>query len=381
MSEHRDETPAMADRSDEGNGDPAAGPRTRAKRPLEVAMLLAESGFVALVLVEVLLRLTTSVAPPMEPRRFALVAPDGAAAPVRAVPVVDHGLPPGATLRFLYDAAGAPEHPYLVTDGAWQHLDAPLNPRGLRGPLPEQPKTRPRLACVGDSFTFGDGVPAADSWVARLRAAEPGLEVLNYGVPGFDVRDVADQIEARVLADTPDRILYAMTLNDVPVTGDADQTASAQRAQEEFRRSLAGPRGLARFSRLADLVQRRARGAAIDADYEAVIRASFDPAGPGWSALCDELDRLVELADRADAELVVALFPMMVALDGAYPFEEQHARVSSACAARGIRLVDLLPAFRGEAAGELWVHPTDQHPNPRGHELAAAALAEVVGEG
>ena len=357
--------------------DSAAAPTARRRKGLaQVLLLVAESGFVALILVEVLLRLTTQSVPALEPRRFALVDAHGVATPVRQMPVVDHALPPGATLRLSYDAAGAPDHPYLVTEGAWQHLDAPLNARGFRGPLPEEPKRRPRVACVGDSFTFGDGVLAADGFVSRLRTARPELEVLNYGVPGLDLAQVADQLEARVLADAPDRVLYAMTLNDVPagaLEGQAERVADAELA---FRRSLDEPRGLARFSSLAALVQRRARLDSTGASYEEVVRTSFE--GAGWEALLLQLERLDRDVRAAGADLTVVLFPLLVRLDGDYPFEALHERIAEACAARGIEHLDLLPAFRGERASELWVHPTDQHPNPRGHALAAEAIEPLL---
>jgi lysophospholipase L1-like esterase len=334
-------------------------------------------------LVEVLLRLAGSAAPPpLEPRRFALVDAAGVVEPIPAIPIVDLGLPPDRTLRFLYDASGAPEHPYLITEGAWQHLDAPLNAHGLRGPLPAaEPGTRERIACIGDSFTFGDGVPEADAFVTLLGADEPGLELLNYGVPGFDITQVADQVEARVLADGPDRLVYAMTLNDAPTAGDAALAAQAAQAQADFQRSLDGPRGLARSSRLADLIQRRVRSARAGAEYHAVVRDSFAEDGPGWAGLVDELERLEGLARGAGAELTVVLFPLLVSLDGDYPFAAEHARIGAACRAAGIDFLDLLPAYRGQDSRSLWVHPTDQHPNPRGHALAAEAIAAHLGTG
>jgi len=343
-------------------------------------MLLAESAFAALVLLELLLRLVSTTPEPLEVRRFALVDVTGQAVPVLRVPVVDHGLPPDATLRFEYDADGAPDHPYLVTDGPWQHVDAPINARGMRGPLPLDPKPagRTRVACVGDSFTFGDGVLEADSWVARIAAAEPGLELLNYGVPGLDARQVVDSVEARALADAPDRVVYAMTLNDVPVGEDPELKLLVQSTQDRFVAGLAGPQGLARFSALAALVQARVRQARLGDEYAQVIATCFAPGGQGWANLCAELDRLAALCATADAELTVVLFPLINDLDGGYPFADEHAQVAAACAERGLDFLDLLPAYRGQRASELWVHPTDQHPNHLGHAIAAEAIGAYL---
>ena len=41
------------------------------------------------------------------------------------------------------------------------------------------------------------------------------------------------------------------------------------------------------------------------------------------------------------------------------------------CETERIEVVDLLPAFRGRHDRDLWVHPSDRHPNPAGHAIAA----------
>ena len=43
-------------------------------------------------------------------------------------------------------------------------------------------------------------------------------------------------------------------------------------------------------------------------------------------------------------------------------------------------MVDLLPAFAGHDGPELWVHPTNQHPNEAGHAIAGRALFEFLDE-
>ena len=45
--------------------------------------------------------------------------------------------------------------------------------------------SRVRVAAFGDSFTHGDEVAQQDTWQAALERADPELEVLNFGVPGY----------------------------------------------------------------------------------------------------------------------------------------------------------------------------------------------------
>jgi hypothetical protein len=43
-----------------------------------------------------------------------------------------------------------------------------------------------------------------------------------------------------------------------------------------------------------------------------------------------------------------------------------------------IPYMDLLDRFKGERYIDLWVHPSDQHPNHREHAIAAAAMADFL---
>ena len=57
-----------------------------------------------------------------------------------------------------------------------------------------------RVAAFGCSFTYGSEVAGADAWAARLDAARPDLEVLNFGVPGYGLDQALlryDRIAAR----------------------------------------------------------------------------------------------------------------------------------------------------------------------------------------
>ncbi|ARN74312.1 SGNH/GDSL hydrolase family protein [Oceanicoccus sagamiensis] len=61
---------------------------------------------------------------------------------------------------------------------------------GFRNGMDEQAflphkKTRPRVALVGDSFTFGFGVNDEETFHAQLSLADPDREYINLSVPGY----------------------------------------------------------------------------------------------------------------------------------------------------------------------------------------------------
>jgi hypothetical protein len=63
------------------------------------------------------------------------------------------------------------------------------NSVGMRATREYAPRPAPgivRVGAFGDSFTHGSGVPTGFTWEERLESSTPGLEVLNFGIPGSD---------------------------------------------------------------------------------------------------------------------------------------------------------------------------------------------------
>ena len=95
------------------------------------------------------------------------------------------------------------------------------NSYGIRGPefSFDKPPGRLRLAAVGDSFTFGQGVEEEEAYVAvageALRAAQVPAEVLNFGVPGHATPQSLALVKRRVVPVQPDVVLVGVFPNDL----------------------------------------------------------------------------------------------------------------------------------------------------------------------
>lgn len=89
------------------------------------------------------------------------------------------------------------------------------NRQGLRddheiGP----PSWRYRVATYGDSETFGWAVPLEDTFQRQMQALDSRVEVLNFGVPGYNVTNVRDHLERTVPHFEPDLVIYLVNKND-----------------------------------------------------------------------------------------------------------------------------------------------------------------------
>ena len=97
------------------------------------------------------------------------------------------------------------------------------NDRGMRGPgdyAYEKKEGVTRIAVMGDSFTFGVGVRAEETFSARLQRrleeAQPGrYEVLNFGVSSFSPVLEYIYLKKEVAQYRPDRLILALDLCDV----------------------------------------------------------------------------------------------------------------------------------------------------------------------
>lgn len=150
------------------------------------------------------------------------------------------GLAEGVVRRDNHRSAQVPAivqyHPdpalqYVLTPGATgssdMMLDMPdasvvISSQGLRDrerAIPRPPDTV-RMVVIGDSFTFGWGVDLQDvyiSWLERLLdAATPHtVEVVNMGVPGYNLVQEVALLEASGLAFEPQVVMVGYVSNDL----------------------------------------------------------------------------------------------------------------------------------------------------------------------
>jgi lysophospholipase L1-like esterase len=105
-----------------------------------------------------------------------------------------------------------------------------LNSDGFRGDEFAKPRGRAlRIACVGDSWTFGMNVNQDRSYPSRLLAHLRGspiandVEVLNFGVLGYSSFQGRELLRSRVLAYHPDVVAIGFGMNDSEVAGYRDR--------------------------------------------------------------------------------------------------------------------------------------------------------------
>ena len=278
---------------------------------------------------------------------------------------------------------------------------------GLRDeemPLAKPPGTV-RIAAIGDSLTHGSGGPRENSYPEQLedlleaRATGTRFEVLNFGVPGYDIGQVVERLRVRALPFQPDVLLYGYALND-PQAFSIEAEALRTLRDEMARGAEADAHGaLGRWlahSRLYQLARqqslRRRTLAALraqmpnDPAYEAArsgdrvryFRALHTEA-ESRARLERGFDDLAALAREHRLPVLVAIFPLFGRDGGTGPeaLADVHAVVAEAAARRGFAVLDLLPVFGAATRAFGTDMKLDfMHPDALGNRVAATAILE-----
>jgi lysophospholipase L1-like esterase len=275
--------------------------------------------------------------------------------------------------------------------GAQLDVRMHINAQGWRGPEadPERDPGRLRIACAGDSFTFGTGVQDDETLPAQLAAelagrAQVGLEVFNWGVEAYDTSQEAELLAQRIPRWLPDVVVLTYFLNDA-VHPDAPVPPPPPLLKRVVLSQCGSdPSPVAAWLRahswVAQWTAQRLVFALTRGRQALAEDALYDESNPGWTKAREGLRRVRDLCRAHDCRLLVVLYPRLSRLDGALVGDAAYARVAEFCRAEEIEVFDLSPAFADLAVEEFHVHPLDPHPDARGHAVAARALALRIDE-
>lgn len=284
---------------------------------------------------------------------------------------------PGSTQEVLYR-----ERPGAVPRSVAMHV----NDQGFRGELWSSPKPEGvfRIACLGDSHTFGFGVADHETWPVVLEeflgeSGSPGdlprVEVLNAGVGGYDTLQEALFLERSVLAFEPDLVLLQYYLNDTAARGLPDTT----KPKDRILRWTSPKRGgsiawIREHSRFADLVfdgLYRRHGLSV---YAEMREDSYAQEHPGWQRVQQGIRRMRRRLDREGIRFGVVLFPFLVRDGDQFTSHRAFRTVERFLERESVPCLDLESAFDGVPGDALRNSAHDFHANGTAYRLAGRGV-------
>jgi hypothetical protein len=271
----------------------------------------------------------------------------------------------------------------------WTSEHVHLNTSGFREREYELTKSRGsyRIAVIGDSYTFGQGIEKAERFSdlleLDLNRERRQIEVLNFGRPGYNTIDEIAVLRETVLKAHPDFVLLQWTVNDV--AGRMLQPPPMRLVPSSTLEPL-----LLRYSALFYLISMQWQSfqyswGLTEPDESFYRRLFGDPNSPRAQAYREDLITFIEVSERAGVPLAILLFP---APDGdhggyteiSYPVGFLHERVLEICAQRQIPCIDLranlAPYTRRNDFRRMYVNRFDWHPSALANRIAADVLLE-----
>ncbi len=266
-----------------------------------------------------------------------------------------------------------------------------INDLGLRE-RPEMIDAKPpgqrRIVCIGDSFTFGWGVPEELCWVRLLendlRTAQLDVRTVNCGAAGaLCVDEYEWGLRHRFGKLQPDAVIVTICLNDlIPSSGLFVQGPTPRTGMHTMDLLLrAVGRSPLELDPKIDYVQ-----LLLDLPEDAGTRSQLygddKPFAAMWSQGTPQRSLVAMKAwcDEREIPLMIVLWPFLQGLgpDSHYPFAKLHQMVGKFCSDNNLPFLDVLPALAGNEPEKLWVTPADMHANPTAQRLATTLIAPFV---
>jgi hypothetical protein len=236
-----------------------------------------------------------------------------------------------------------------------------------------------RVAVMGDSFTFGNGIPEEARFSNRVGEAVRGrgIEVLNFGFPGHNWDDHVKTLERRILRLRPAFVLLQWGINDVELDRDVNRRPAIPSLLPHAPLHGWLSDNSAFYTIMNAQWNRFQVRRQVGESYTGYLtRLYSDPNSEGAVHAEAQMRRFVELCRKRGAGVGILLFPDAAeSLGDGYPFRFLHDRLLEDCKKEGIECVDLLPRLaQVEDRFTLWASPLDAHPSSLANQIAAEEI-------
>jgi lysophospholipase L1-like esterase len=292
---------------------------------------------------------------------------------------------PNTLFRFVYAS-----NPRKYFDSA-NAVYARINNLGLRGEdiSLEKPQNTYRILGVGDSVTFGEGVNDKDTYLVKLNNyltktyKRKSFQMINCGISGYNTKDEVIYLKNRWVGLQPDYAIIMFTMSDgysddvfadsalgPLATGLMNGTTQLPEGEREFKSKF--------LSWVINTINRKRTSDRLIDIYLSQYSKNPMLEGYNWENTKYYFALAHEILNDINCKMVIVIFPELFRINDNYPFKEIHEKIKAESKRQGIPVLDLLPAFQRYKTNELWVHPTDHHPNELAHEVMAQEILNFL---
>jgi lysophospholipase L1-like esterase len=279
-------------------------------------------------------------------------------------------------------------------DNAWYRINAD----GIRDR--EYTLAKPagtfRIAAVGDSCTFGLGLELEDTWPKQLerelQRSNARVEVINFGVMGYNTPQEAERIQDKVLKYSPDLIIIGYSLNDIGVLSRQRTLLATYKGYDSF--LTTGNRfvdGLLPHAKTYMLIKNRLFLKKTHADtnpkyskdglkyiqrgYNRYFFDAYEEA-ENWNILVKAFAKIRDLTQPKIPVLLV-IHSELQEMDP-YLFRDIHEIVKKLSLDHGFLVLDPLDEILAHKVRDLRISTANTHPNAMGNQVFVQAIARYL---
>lgn len=267
--------------------------------------------------------------------------------------------------------------PHYQSDHAGEMVDfaEKANSLGFRDREHElkKPEGTYRILILGDSITQGYMIASREDMFSsvlenRLVAAGWPVEVLNFGVNGYNTRQEVETLREKGLPFGPDLVIVAYCLNDMFLDSGGIRRDLEMRRDQQAEISI--PRILFKSALFRQV------WAVFMAYSREPLPDRGTPQDQSGRIVPEALASLQELAGQHGFSVLIAAFPYLTSLLSG-PDPDIFTGLEALARRHDFHMLDLTPVLT-EAAQKKDIVIDDLHPNRYGNRIVGEALAQYV---
>lgn len=279
---------------------------------------------------------------------------------------------------------------YLLTTRRWVQRHVQINGFGYRDDhfFQDKDKKELRLAIVGDSFTWGQGVENYQDRFSNIlgqklaeRCGEPNrVKTYNLAQPGENISNYLDEL-IRMNRFKFDGAIIGYYLNDIE---SGESIRNKQYCYQDLFRYKNNKLLSAIFDNSYSLqyLWTRINSGFIfpkfnNACYKDSIQSKFDDPEI-WLKHLISLKEIFDYNQKRNIKTMVTIFPFLNQIGPDYPAYEITTKITRFLDDNQIPYVDLTSAYSRYTAKDLIANSHDFHPSELAHKIAAEELFELL---
>ena len=241
-----------------------------------------------------------------------------------------------------------------------------------------------RILFLGDSFTFGQGVPDgadrfSDIIERRLNTELAGnYHIYNAAKSGTEPHDWLGFLQQLYPIYKPHHIFAVFFLRD------GTSICTSLRCYEPVIKGIKAKYTANFFYdyfHLGKFVGNTLVEREFTDYYSAQLIAGYLGSKDDTGQWHEEQQALLEMqafSQQHGLKLHLIIFPILFSLDENYPYHQVEQEIIRFATAANMPVYSLTTGFMGQTDRTLWVSANDQHPNEKGHAVAAETLFSYV---